>query len=76
MALLNVLGSNIWNSDGELVIDGVPVPHSKRDELLDYAVSSWRTKYLHEPVGSTVFAKLIKDKHTPNKILGKKFFSA
>ena len=70
--LVDLLGNTMWNSDGELVVDGNAIAGSKADELLNFAVSDWETKYTRNPpTGSDQFMDLIRNKNVPLHVLGK-----
>ena len=72
MALQEMLGQDVWNTKNELVVDGSAVPNSKKEELLSYATTNWRTKYNanKKPVGASNILKLAKEKNIPSKMLG------
>ena len=72
-ALRDRLGNNIWNEQDELVLDGTPVPGSSKDTLIDYATSSWRTKYNNNtPPGGSPLLEIIREKNISPNLLGKK----
>ena len=71
-AVLNALGDATWNDNGELVIDNEAIPSSNKAELMKFATSNWRTKYLNnEPVGSAPLLNLMKTKKIPGHLYGK-----
>ena len=61
--VLDSLGPSVWNDAGELVVDGKPIPHSNREDLMNYAVTDWSTKYaVHPPVGASSLHKFLLEK--------------
>ena len=70
LKVLDSLGPSAWNAAGQLVVDGKPIPQSNREELMDYAVTDWTSKYaLRPPVGTNYLHKLLLDKAIPSVLL-------
>lgn len=70
--LLEALG-DVWNAKEELVIDGVVVPNSNKNELLKYVSSKWHTKYLHAaPEGGKQMLALLSKNNIPLHMVNNK----
>ena len=71
-SFINSLGSAVWNRKGEIVIKGEAIPHSQALELLNFAVSNWKTMYTKKPpIDSNELMHLIQDNQSPQHLFGK-----
>jgi hypothetical protein len=72
-ALANALGGDVWNAKDELLVNGVAVPNSNKNELLNYGASNWTSKYKGKiPKGAEQLQKLMADSNVPLKLWGTK----
>ena len=70
--LLQALGDEVWNENGELVVDGKPVENSNRGNLTNFATTNWVNKYAIPPPGANEMLQLIKQKKISPTKLGTK----
>jgi len=70
--LLQALGNEVWNENGELVVDGKPVKNSNRGTLTNFATTNWVNKYAIPPPGANEMLQLIKQKKILPTKLGNK----
>ena len=70
--LLQALGDEVWNEDGELVVGGKVIENSDRDILTKFATTNWFKKFAIPPPGANEMVQLIKQKKISPAILGTK----